>query len=112
MRMARMISERYPDIDHVDVEMSLDFQTWVCPTKPEEHKFPMKPEHKNIFTMIAQTEIVLAADLTSALEEYLRSKHDATGTLRCNGKEDAKYEHASGCSCMTTCIYKFTLVMK
>lgn len=34
MAMARTISECYPYIDYVDVEVCLDFQTWVCPTKP------------------------------------------------------------------------------
>lgn len=51
-------------------------------------------------------------DLTTVLEDCLRSKKEVTGTIRCNGKEDAKYAHASGCSCMTTCTYKMIPVVK
>lgn len=114
MAIARTISERYPDINHVDVEITLDFQTWVCSTKPEEHRFTMKPEHKvHLYYDCPNRDCTGSGfDLTSALEESLRSKEIVEGSLRCNGKEDAKYEHASGCSCMTTCTYRYVPVVK
>lgn len=64
--------------------------------------------------MIVRIGIVLGSgfDLTSALEDCLRTKTEVQGSLRCNGKEDAKYAHASGCSCMTTCTYRLTPVVK
>lgn len=114
MSMAKTISDRYPDIDHVDVEVCLDFQTWVCPTKPVEHQFTMMPDHKvHLYYDCPNRDCTGSGfDLTSALDECLRSKQVVQGTRRCNGKEDAKYEHASGCSCMTTCTYKFMPVEK
>lgn len=112
--MAKTISEHYPDIDHVDVEVCLDFLTWVCPTKPEEHTFTMKPDHKiHLYYDCPNRDCTgNGFDLTSALDECLRSRQEVSGIIRCDGKEDAKYEHASGCSCMTTCTYKFTPVLK
>lgn len=114
MSMAKTISEHYPDIDHVDVEVCLDFLTWVCPTKPEEHTFTMKPDHKiHLYYDCPNRDCTgNGFDLTSALDECLRSRQEVSGIIRCDGKEDAKYEHASGCSCMTTCTYKFTPVLK
>lgn len=112
--MAKTISERYPDIDYVDVEVCLDFQTWVCPTKPEEHTFTMMPDHKVLLYYDCPNRDCTGSgfDLTSVLDECLSSKQVVQGTLCCNGKEDAKYEHASGCSCMTSCTYKLAPVVK
>lgn len=112
--VAKTISERYPDIDHVDVEVSLDFQTAVCPTTPKEHKFMMLPDHKiHLYYDCPNRDCTGSGfDLTSALEDCLRSRKEVTGSIRCNGKEDSKYEHASGCSCMTTCTYKMMPVVK
>lgn len=112
--VAKTISERYPDIDYVDVEVCLDFQTWVCPTKPKEYKFTMMPDHKiHLYYDCPNRDCTGSGfDLTSALEDCLRSKKEMTGTLRRNGKEDAKYAHASGYSCMTTCMYRMIPVVK
>lgn len=112
--VAKMISERYPEIDHVDVEMCLDFHTAVCPTTPEAHKFSMNPDHKiHLYYDCPNRDCTGSGfDLTSALEDCLRNRHEVSGTLRCNGKEDAKYAHASGCSCMTTCMYRMKPVVK
>lgn len=112
--VARMISERYPDIDHVDVEVFLDFQTAVCPTTLEVHKFSMNPDHKiHLYYDCPNRDCTGSGfDLTSALEDCLRNKREVTGALRCNGKEDAKYAHASGCSCMTTCRYRMVPMVK
>ena len=114
MSVAKTISERYPDIDHVDVEASLDFRTAVCPTTPKEHKFMMLPDHKiHLYYDCPNRDCTGSGfDFTSALEDCLRSKKEVTGSIRCNGKEDSKYEHASGCSCMTTCTYKLVPVVK
>lgn len=112
--VAKTISERYPDIDHVDVEVSLDFRTAVCPTTSEEHKFMMLPDHKiHLYYDCPNRDCTGSGfDLTSALEDCLRSRKEVTGSIRCNGKEDAKYAHASGCSCMTTCMYRMIPVVK
>ena len=71
--MAKSIEERYPYIDHVDVEVCLDFRTGVCPTKPEEHKFTMKPEHKiHLYYDCPNRDCTgNGFDLTSALDECL-----------------------------------------
>lgn len=111
--VAKTISERYPDIDHVDVEVCLEFKTAVCPTTPREHKFTMEPNHKiHLYYDCPNRDCTGSGfDLTTVLEDCLRSKKEVTGTIRCNGKEDAKYAHASGCSCMTTCTYRMILVV-
>lgn len=74
--IAQTISERYPEIDHVDVEVCLAFQTAVCPTTPEVHKFTMKPDHKiHLYYDCPNRDCTgNGFDLTSALENCLRSK--------------------------------------
>lgn len=114
LSVAKTISELYPDIDQVAVEVCLDFHTAVCPTTPEDYKFTMNPDQKiHLYYDCPNRDCTGSGfDLTSVLEDCLRSKHEVTGTLRCNGKEDAKYVHASGCSCMTTCRYRMVPVVK
>lgn len=46
--------------------------------------------------------------LTSYLAESIRSGKVVEGELHCDGKEDWKYLNASGCSCMTTFMFKLT----
>ena len=112
--IARTIAEKYPEIEGVKIEVVLDFQTAVCPTKPEVYKFTMKPDHKiHLYYDCPNRDCTGSGfDLTFALEDCLRNKKEVQGILYCNGKEDVKYAHTSGCSCMTTCTYKFTLVIK
>lgn len=112
--IAKTISECYPNIDHVDIEVCMDFRTAVCQTTPEVHKFTINPDHKiHLYYNCPNKDCTGSGfDLTSALKDCLRNEKIVEGTLLCNGKEDVKYIHAIGCSCMTTCKYKMKPVGK
>lgn len=107
-RGARTIGELFPHVDHVQVEVSIIFETAVCKTTSHLFKRTLKPQDKvHLYYECINPDCTGSGfSLTSALYECLQYNKLMEGSIRCNGKEDEKYMNATGCSCMTTCRYK------
>lgn len=107
-RDARTIGELFPHVDHVEVEVSIHFETAVCKTTPHLFKRTLIPKDKvHLYYECVNPDCTGSGfSLTSALYECLQHNIIIEGSIRCDGKEDEKYKNATGCSCMTTCIYK------
>lgn len=116
MIAAKTIAEQYPRIAYVDVEVVMHFHTSVCPTETvvQKHKYTLTPDSKiHIYFLCPNGDCTgHGFDLTSKLEECLREEHIIEGILNCDGKEDGKYIHAAGCSCLATCEYKLSPFLK
>ena len=113
-RSARKISEFDSAVLNVEIHYKLKFNTGVCQTKPLVGNTVLNPNdklfwyHKCLNRDCTGSGFYLADEISKAIDSHKVVK----GEKSCNGKEDWKYQDASGYSCMTTLHYEIRPVFK
>lgn len=113
-RSARKISERYSDVLEVKIHYEMRFLTGVCPKSTLIDDIILNPNDKLFWYHKCLNRDCTGSGfyLTDEISEAIESHKVVTGKKSCNGKEDWKYQDASGCSCMTTLHYEIKPVFK
>ena len=113
-RFARKISEFDSAVLKVEIHYELNFNTGVSQTKPLVGNTVLNPNdklfwyHKCLNRDCTGSGFYLADEISKAIDSHKVVK----GEKSCNGKEDWKYQDASGYSCMTTLHYEIRPVFK
>lgn len=113
-RSARKISEIYSDVLEVKIHYEMRFLTGVCPKSTLIDDIILNPSdklfwyHKCLNRDCTGNGFYLTDEISEAIEFHKVVK----GEKSCNGKEDWKYQDASGYSCMTTLHYEIRPVFK
>lgn len=113
-RSARKISEIYSDVLEVKIHYEMRFLTGVRPKSTLIDDIILNPSdklfwyHKCLNRDCTGNGFYLTDEISEAIEFHKVVK----GEKSCNGKEDWKYQDASGYSCMTTLHYEIRPVFK
>ena len=113
-RSAREIMEIDANVLRVEIHYKLNFNTGVSQTKPLVGNTVLNPSDKLFWYHKCLNRDCTGSGfyLTEEISEAIESHKVVTGKKSCNGKEDWKYQDASGCSCMTTLHYEIKPVFK
>lgn len=104
---APTISENFPECKMVEIKVSITFKSAFGIYEKEYMRtlFPKDKLHLH-YDCVNRDCTGYGFSLTSLLTESLLSKSEKIGELRCEGKEDWKYQKSSGNTCLTTLKYR------
>lgn len=113
-RSARKISEFDSAILKVEIHYKLNFNTEVSQTKSLVGNTVLNPNDKLFWYHICLNSDCTGSGfyLTDEISKAVESHKVVKCEKSCNGKEDWKYQDASGYSCMTTLHYEIRPVFK
>ena len=103
------IKDVYSNIHSISVNVRIVFESAVLATPVEKEYSRTLTPHDRLFLYYDCLNPDCTGhgfNLTNILRTSIERKQSIQDTLFCDGKEDWKYLHASGCSCMTKLFYK------
>ena len=103
---ARSLSEKYPDVESVDIDVVIDFLSAITHPIKEFHQEIHKGQKVYVYFPCINPDCTGSGfNLTRFVENSIESRKPLDGVLHCDGKEDWKYIGHTGCSCQTTLSY-------